>query len=232
MCPRKYCAGLRKGPDSTSTTYTARFPRRPDWVRHGRSPTLRQLEQFARATHTPIGYVFLQEPPVESLPIPDFRATERDRIRPRRGSARHCLSVSTTSGVVPQIRSERIPVDADFRKAPHVIPVPRDAGVARISLLDPAFVSGEEAAEGVVEIGRGLARIVAGVEAVGDTFGVACHVDGLGLQGAAARSRIDLRMGGTRRGFCFAGVRMRVRIERRFPCRWPYPRRSCWRPTV
>jgi hypothetical protein len=58
-----------------------RFPRLPDWVRREESPTLRQLEQFAKATHTPIGYLFLQEPPVERLPIPDFRATDRDRIR-------------------------------------------------------------------------------------------------------------------------------------------------------
>ena len=58
-----------------------RFPRLPDWVRHEGSPTLRQLEHFAKATHTPIGYLFLQEPPVERLPIPDFRAMDRDRIR-------------------------------------------------------------------------------------------------------------------------------------------------------
>lgn len=39
----------------------------------GQNPTMRQLEEFASAARVPIGYLFLQAPPSEQLPIPDLR---------------------------------------------------------------------------------------------------------------------------------------------------------------
>ena len=50
-----------------------KFPKLEQWKSGERQPTFRQLEKFANTTMTPFGFLFLDEPPEESLPIPDFR---------------------------------------------------------------------------------------------------------------------------------------------------------------
>ena len=50
-----------------------RMPQLPAWIRRERQPTLKQLEKLAKVTNTPLGYLFLPEPPDERLPVPDYR---------------------------------------------------------------------------------------------------------------------------------------------------------------
>lgn len=57
-----------------------RFPKLKDWESGEALPTLGQLEGFAKATYTPIGYFFLQKPPVDRLPIPDFRTVRNATV--------------------------------------------------------------------------------------------------------------------------------------------------------
>lgn len=60
-----------------------RFPRLEAWETGELQPTLRQLQDYAKATHAPVGYFFLPAPPEEPLPIPDFRTVaDRPIARP------------------------------------------------------------------------------------------------------------------------------------------------------
>ena len=43
-----------------------RMPQFPAWVRRERQPTLKQLDKLAKLTYTPLGYLFLSEPPTNA----------------------------------------------------------------------------------------------------------------------------------------------------------------------
>ena len=58
------------------------FPKLKAWELGEVQPTLRQLEDFARQVRVPLGYLFLDTPPKESLPIPDFRTVSGPPRRP------------------------------------------------------------------------------------------------------------------------------------------------------
>ncbi len=77
-------ARARSGVDAE--VWEQRFPRYESWLTGAATPTLKQLEDFARKTHTAVGFFFLEEPPVETVPIPDFR-TLSDRPVAAAGAA-------------------------------------------------------------------------------------------------------------------------------------------------
>ncbi len=56
-----------------------RFPKLGEWESAAGRPTMRQLQDFARATRTPYGFLFLPEPPSMRLPFADFRTVESRR---------------------------------------------------------------------------------------------------------------------------------------------------------
>ena len=72
---------LRRGNHSVETLRD-KFPDLEVWG-DKQQPTLTELEKFADEVSVPIGYLFLPQPPVEKLPIADFRRVRHDRaMRP------------------------------------------------------------------------------------------------------------------------------------------------------
>ena len=64
----------------TDREVSTKFPGARGWMLGTQRPTLRQLEEFAKATRTPLGFLFLDEPPDDSLPIPHFRTLGDDQM--------------------------------------------------------------------------------------------------------------------------------------------------------
>ncbi len=124
-----------------------RFPQLPAWERGEKQPTLKQLEAFAKATRTPLGFLFLPEPPVERLPIPDFRTVTQGPLR--RPSPELLDSIYGMQRRQDWLREERIECEAEPFEF---------VGSARLT-DDPAAVGGEM--RRIVGIGDGWASEVA-----------------------------------------------------------------------
>jgi Zn-dependent peptidase ImmA (M78 family) len=74
-------AWARRRSGLTVDDLVRRFPGLGAWERGEQLPTFKQLEGYAKATHTPIGFLFLPEPPEEQVPIPDYRTMGDKGIR-------------------------------------------------------------------------------------------------------------------------------------------------------
>lgn len=88
-----------------------KIPQLTGWLTGDAKPTLKQLEKFALATRVALGYLFLPKPPVEALPIPDFRTlagTEWDRPSPDLLETIHTLQRRQA-----WLREDRLEVDAE-----------------------------------------------------------------------------------------------------------------------
>ncbi|PMR75794.1 peptidase [Billgrantia endophytica] len=46
------------------------------WERGEKQPTFKQAQTFAARTHVPFGYLYLRQPPKETLPLPDLRTVD------------------------------------------------------------------------------------------------------------------------------------------------------------
>jgi len=57
-------------------------PKFADWIDGTKNPTIKQLEEFSKKVHLPFGYLFLQKPPIENIPIPYFRSggSQADKV--------------------------------------------------------------------------------------------------------------------------------------------------------
>ena len=60
-----------------------RFPKLPEWESGEVLPTYKQVKNLAKAIYVPFGYLFMSEPPNETIPIQDFRTLKgRTPMRP------------------------------------------------------------------------------------------------------------------------------------------------------
>lgn len=88
-----------------------KIPQLKHWLTGESKPTLKQLEKFAQATRVALGYLFLPKPPVETLPIPDFRILEGSELK--RPSPDLLDTIYTMQRRQAWLREDRLEADAE-----------------------------------------------------------------------------------------------------------------------
>ena len=88
-----------------------KFPKLGEWLAGEEAPTMNQLEALAKATLTPFGYFFLDEPPEEELPIPDFRTVSARKLQ--RPSANLLETIYTMQRRQAWLRQDRLECEAE-----------------------------------------------------------------------------------------------------------------------
>lgn len=71
----------RKRAGKSREDLIGKFRKLPEWEDGDSQPTLKQLEDFAKTVHVPLGYLFFTKPPEEPLPIKDFRTIASREVR-------------------------------------------------------------------------------------------------------------------------------------------------------
>ena len=83
---------IRNG-KSLEDFYT-RYPKVESWVKGETQPTVKQLEEFTHKVHVPFGYVFLPNPPEESIPMPFFRTAQNTSINKVSLNVYHTIQIN------------------------------------------------------------------------------------------------------------------------------------------
>lgn len=105
-----------------------------EWIAETEEPTFRQLETFARATGTPLGFLFLSTPPVDDLGIPYYRTVEdKDVVRP---SADLVQTVRMMEARQDWLREYLLSMGSEPMNIPPVPSNPVDAARSLRALLD------------------------------------------------------------------------------------------------
>lgn len=139
-----------------------RFPQLYEWESGEKQPTLKQLETFAKATHTPIGYFFLPEPPVERLPIQDFRTVRESSSRPSADLLDTIYAMQRRQDWLREERREGEGEPLDFVGSARLADEPEAAGreMRRIIGLDDGWASEVKTwTEAVGELRRRIERL-------------------------------------------------------------------------